>query len=137
MEIIISLPFWQIAIQQSWSHWLPFQGLRQNSKYFILIYVCFWIWLENMNLRRPELGRLAHHFCASWYSVCSEYVEMNQIIINSIKYALCNIHIKDHFSKYFIYNDLWFILFHCDFTNNLLYDITLVDVIFRFWVTSQ
>ena len=30
-----------------------------------------------------------------------------------------------------------FILFYCDFTHNLLYDIALADVIFRFWVTSQ
>ena len=48
------------------------------------------------HLRTPELEGLAHQFCASWVYVCSEFVEMNQIIINSMKYALCNIHINDY-----------------------------------------
>ena len=61
----------------------------------------------------------------------------NQIIINSVKHAMCNIHINDNYSKYFVYNNSNIILFYSDFTNNSLYDIALVDVIFRFWVTSQ
>ena len=50
---------------------------------------------------------------------------------------MCNIHIKDYYSKYFVFNYSNFILFHCDFTLNLLYDITSADAIFRFWVTPQ
>ena len=46
---------------------------------------------------------------------------MNQIIIISMKYAMCNIQINDQYSKYFVYNDSGFILFPCDFTNELLY----------------
>ena len=49
-----------------------------------------------------------------------------------MKYAMCNIHINDYYSKYFVFNDSNFILFHFDFTYNLLYDITSSDVIFRF-----
>ena len=49
-----------------------------------------------------------------------------------MKYAMCNIHINDYYSKYFVYNDSNFILFRCDFTLNLLYDIMLEDVNFRF-----
>ena len=51
-----------------------------------------------------------------------------------MKYAMCNIHNNYHYYKYFIYNDLSFILFHCDFTYNLLYDTTLMDVIF--WLSD-
>ena len=39
-----------------------------------------------------------------------------------MKYALCNIHINDFYSKYFVYDDSNFILFHCIFTYSLLYD---------------
>ena len=49
-----------------------------------------------------------------------------------MKYVMCNIHIKNYFSKYFVFKNLNFILFYCDFTNNLLYDIELADIIFRF-----
>ena len=47
-----------------------------------------------------------------------------------MKYAMCNVHINDNYSKYFVYNDSNFILFHCDFTCDLLYNITSADVIF-------
>ena len=57
---------------------------------------------------------------------------MNQILINSVKYVLCNVHNNDNYSRYFIYNQSSFILFQCDFTYNLLYDIVSVDVIFGF-----
>ena len=40
-------------------------------------------------------------------------------------------------SKYFLYNYSSFVLFHCDFTNTLIEDITSVYVILGFWVTSQ
>ena len=83
-------------------------------------------------LRTPELVGLAHRFDASKVSVFSKFIDKNQIIIFSNKYAMCNIHIKDYYSKYFVFNDSNFILFHCDFTFNLLYDITSADVIFRF-----
>ena len=33
-----------------------------------------------------------------------------------------NIYINDNFSKYFIYNDTSYILFHWDFTHYLVYD---------------
>ena len=51
-----------------------------------------------------------------------------------MKYAMCNIHINDYYSKYFVYNDSNFILFHCDFTNNLglLFDITLATLFYGF-----
>ena len=48
------------------------------------------------------------------------FVEMNLIIINSMKYGMCDININDIYSKYFVYNDSSFILFQCDFTYNLL-----------------
>mgnify|MGYP003691482707 CR=1 FL=1 len=70
-------------------------------------------------------GTLAHQFCASWVSVCSKFVEINQIIINSIKYAMYNIPNNDNYSKYFVYNDS---IYKC----NLLYDITSTDVVFWF-----
>ena len=60
------------------------------------------------------------------------FLEMNQIIINSMKYGMCNINIYDIFSKYFVYNDSSFILFQCDFTYNLLHNIMSVGVIFQF-----
>ena len=56
---------------------------------------------------------------------------MNQIIINTIKNAMCNIHINDQYPKYFIYDDSSFILFYYDFIYNFLYDITSRDVIFE------
>ena len=49
-----------------------------------------------------------------------------------MKYVMCNIPIKDYYSKYFVYNYSNSIMFYCDFTYNLLYDIALADVIFRF-----
>ena len=99
-----------IKMMQLW------QALKLNYYCFkmeVASFVLFWIWL-----RLPEL----EHFLissASWVSVCSKFVEMNRIIINPIKYAMWNIHSNDNFSKYFIDNELSFILFHCDFTNNL------------------
>lgn len=42
-------------------------------------------------------------FCASWVSVCSKFVQMNETIINSITYSMCNIHIYDNYFKYFVY----------------------------------
>ena len=65
-------------------------------------------------------------------SGCSKFIDKNQIIIFSIKYAMCDIHINDYYSKYFVSNDSNFILFHCDFIFNLLYDKTSADVILRF-----
>ena len=85
-------------------------------------------------LRTPEQEVL----CNLLVSVCNKFIERNQIIINSMKCAICNIHFNDNFSKYFVYNDSNFILFYCDFTHNLLLGhIALADVIFRFWVMSQ
>ena len=49
-----------------------------------------------------------------------------------MKYAMCNLHINDKYSKYSVYNDSNFVLFCCDFTYNLLDDKTSADVIFRF-----
>ena len=49
-----------------------------------------------------------------------------------MKYAMCYIPINDYYSKYFVYNGSNFILFHCVFIYNSLYDITTADVIFRF-----
>ena len=54
-----------------------------------------------------------------------------------MKYAMCNIHINDNYSKYFVSNDSNFILFYSEFTYDLLYDRTPTDVIYRFLVTSQ
>ena len=84
-----------------------------------------------MTLKDARAGTLAHQICASWVFVFREFVEMNQIIINPMKYAMCNIHNNDHYSKYFICNEPSFILFQCDFTH------CVVEVIFRFLVTSQ
>ena len=39
-----------------------------------------------------------------------------------MKYVMCNIHIKDYYFKYFVYNFSNFIMLYCDFTFNLLYD---------------
>ena len=50
-------------------------------------------------LRTPELEGLAHQFCARWIYVCSKFVEINQIKINPMKYAMCNVHINDYDSK--------------------------------------
>ena len=47
-----------------------------------------------------------------------------------MKDPLCNIHINDYYSKYFICNDSNFILLQFDLTYNLLLDITSADVIF-------
>ena len=47
---------------------------------------------------------LEHQFCGSWVSVCSKFVEMNQIIITQYSvhvYAICDIDINDNCSKYF------------------------------------
>ena len=61
------------------------------------------------------------------------------MMIKSIKYAMCNTHVHNNekYSKYFLYNGWSFIMFDCGFTYNLLYDVTSVDVILWFWVTSQ
>ena len=56
-----------------------------------------------------------HQVCVS---VCTKNIDKNQIILNLMKYAMCNIHINYSYSKYFICNDSNFILFHCDFTYN-------------------
>ena len=53
-------------------------------------------------LRTPELVSLVHRFCASYVSVCTRFRENNQIIIISMKHALCIIHINDYYSKYFV-----------------------------------
>ena len=47
-----------------------------------------------------------------------------------MKHAMCNIHINDYYSKYFVYNGSNLFVFHCDFTYNLLYDRMLEDIIF-------
>ena len=70
-------------------------------------------------LEDARAGMLVHQLWASCVSVCSEFVEMNQIINNSMRYTLYNLHISDNYSKYFIYNNSSLILFHCDFTYNL------------------
>ena len=74
--------------------------------------------LKNI-LKDARTGTLAHHFCAIWVSVCSEFIEMNQTIINPRKYAMYIIHNTDNYSKYFICNEPSFILFQCDFTHNV------------------
>ena len=59
-------------------------------------------WLKKRkenNLRRPELGRLAHQFLESWVYVFSEFVEMKQFMINSIEYAMSNMHINYPYSE--------------------------------------
>ena len=38
-----------------------------------------------------------------------------------MKYAMFTIHIYVYYSKYFVNNDSYSILFHCHFTYNLLY----------------
>ena len=53
-------------------------------------------------LRMSKLEGLAHQVCASLVYVCSEFVQLNQILINSLKFAICNIHINDYNSKYFV-----------------------------------
>ena len=55
---------------------------------------------------------------------------MNQIILDSIHYAMCDKHINDHYSKHFLYNDSSFILFQCDF---VLWLTLWHYVIFGFW----
>ena len=35
-----------------------------------------------MLIKDAQAGTLAHHLCACWVSVCSELVEMNQIVIS-------------------------------------------------------
>ena len=69
------------------------------------------------------MERLSIIYAKSWISVCSEFVQMNQIIINSIKYmyAICDIHIEENFSKYFIYNESSLNVFQWDFTYNIIY----------------
>ena len=52
-------------------------------------------------LRTPELVGLAHRFGASKVSVFSKFIDKNQIIIFSIKYVMCNIHMNDYYCKYF------------------------------------
>ena len=59
--------------------------------------IAFGYWLY---LRTPELVGLAHQFCASKVSVCSKFTEKNQIVIISMKHAMCNMHINDCYSKY-------------------------------------
>ena len=81
-------------------------------------------------------GMLAHQFRASWVSVCCKFLEMNLIIINYMKYAMCNIHIT-YYTKSFDYNDSSFILFHWDFTYKLRYDLTSTWAIFQSWEKSQ
>lgn len=49
-----------------------------------------------------------------------------------MKYAICNIHINDNYSKYFVYNYSSFTRFHWDITYDLLKDITSEDVIYGF-----
>ena len=73
--------------------------------------------ISNDNNRKvfkdTRAGMLAHQFRASWVSVCCEFLEINLniIIINYMKYAMCNIHIT-YYTKYLDYNDSSFILFH-------------------------
>lgn len=45
-------------------------------------------------LRTPELTGLVHQLCASKVSVSSKFREKNQIIIKSLKYTVCNIHMS-------------------------------------------
>ena len=56
----------------------------------------------SFTLRTPELVGLAHRFCASFCLYSSKFREKNQIIINSMKHGMCNIHISDYFFKYFV-----------------------------------
>ena len=46
-------------------------------------------------------GTLAQQFCSRWVSVCIVNSSMNQIIINSIKYTMCHIHIDDNYSEFY------------------------------------
>ena len=65
----------------------PWLGLKQSiGKCICCLYT---------DLRTPEPVGLAHKFCATKVSVCSKFIEKDQIIIISIKYAMCNIHIND------------------------------------------
>ena len=48
-----------------------------------------------------------------------------------------NIHLNDYYSKYFGYKDSNFILFHCNFTINLLYDMRWRTSFFGYSLTSQ
>ena len=62
------------------------------------IFVEFWL----SPLRTPELVGLAHHFCASFCLYSRKFREKNQIKINLMKHGMCNIHINDYYSKYFV-----------------------------------
>ena len=53
-------------------------------------------------LKDPELVSLAHQFCASFCLHSSKFREKNQIIINLMKHGMCNTHINDYYSKYFV-----------------------------------
>ena len=50
-------------------------------------------------LRTPELVGLAH---VSVCTVANSEKRINQIIINSMKHGMCNIHNNDYYSKYFV-----------------------------------
>ena len=80
-------------------------GLKKKKSCHMIFYE-FYQYTYTCKLKDPRAGRP----CASVrrkleVSVCSKFIEKNQIIINSMKYIL---------------NDSNFILFHCDFTYNLL-----------------
>ena len=45
-----------------------------------------------------------------------------------MKYVMCNLHNNYYYFKYFVYNESNFILFHCDFSYNLLYDIIIAKI---------
>ena len=76
------------------------QALHHHSNEYQMIYNLDFRRYVLLILRTPELVGLAHNFCARKVSVCSKFIEKNQIIINSMKYAMCNIHINDYYSKY-------------------------------------
>ena len=84
------------------------------------------------HLKNARAGTLALQFCAIWVLVCWKIVEMYQITINSINNVMCNVNINDNYFKYFLYIYSSFILFHCDFMDNKLYDMTSVGVFFGF-----
>ena len=85
---------------------LPCNMLIMVISFKIALKFVIWILLlSNLQytiLRTPELVGLAHHFCASFCLYSSKFREKNQIKINLMKHGMCNIHINDYYSKYFV-----------------------------------
>ena len=86
----------------SHNHCIQMSTCRPDC-FFKILFPRFWV-LKTFffTLRTPELVDLAHQFCARFCLYSSKFREKNQIIINSMKHGMCNIHNNDYYSSYFV-----------------------------------